>query len=182
VFRSRRRSRLSHVWDDSVMESFLASLKIERVYRQHFQARNEAKRICTTTWSGSRIPIGATLGLGTSVQQCPRELQGYVKSVSGESVGIPPGSENLCLRQSSFTATPRSASFRNPMICSSVYRFFTSNLHPESQTLDHIATQERVDVDWPLLTKQHNFQKFAPVIILTTAIGRDKLFGSWSEG
>src|ERR1700733_8780598 len=33
------------------------------------------------------------------------------------------------LRYSSLTGTPLSASFKNPMICSSVNRFFTSNLH-----------------------------------------------------
>jgi hypothetical protein len=38
-------------------------------------------------------------------------------------------SENPCRRHSSLIGTPLSASFRNLMICSSVYRFFMSNLH-----------------------------------------------------
>lgn len=36
-------SRLGNVWDNSVMESFFSSLKIERVYRRHYRSRNDAK-------------------------------------------------------------------------------------------------------------------------------------------
>src|SRR5581483_8302938 len=51
-------------------------------------------------------------------------------------------------RHRSFTAMPASASRRKPMICSSVKRFFTSNLRRlRDWTPNRRATQNRGDVD-----------------------------------
>lgn len=36
-------SKSGDVWDNSVMESFFSSLKIERVHRKHYQTREQAK-------------------------------------------------------------------------------------------------------------------------------------------
>jgi hypothetical protein len=54
-----------------------------------------------------------------------------------------PSHEKPCRRHSSFTGMPVSASRRKPMICSSVNRFFTSNLlRMGDWTPNHGATQK----------------------------------------
>jgi putative transposase len=53
-------SRAGEVWDDSAMESFFSSLKIERVNRRVYATRDEAKRTCSITSSGSTIRADGT--------------------------------------------------------------------------------------------------------------------------
>ena len=36
-------SRRGDCWDNAAMESFFATLKVERVYRRHYRTREEAK-------------------------------------------------------------------------------------------------------------------------------------------